>query len=169
MEDLEIDELVDAIIGFKKKAWAGNAPEVVNKQEGSKTISLSTEVENGLTYSDTYYGSRRFIGQEIVKHLGQPIWGMAYNGVLLKDVDEERFNNFLRLAISEPPKNAPFRGPVGKAPEFKIKTDEESFTLGYVNEIESQDEIIKSFAGHEQVFLSAEPCFVLCYHGGIIE
>ena len=76
--NLNLTQLSDFLKKAKKNTYASEqATKVPPLRPGSKDYEFT---ECNLTYHDTYFGGRWFIGQEVVYENDIPIWGMGYNG-----------------------------------------------------------------------------------------
>ena len=114
--------------------------------------------KDGLIYHDTYFGSRDFIGEEIVYKDNQPVWGMNYYGYILSDTtNENELYGFLRQALMQEYSDViPVRGPVNYQ-----KDDWE-----YSN---SADGELDRFTGTEEIYRAGVLVYKCHYHGWFIE
>ncbi|RJQ35160.1 hypothetical protein C4568_01575 [Candidatus Parcubacteria bacterium] len=129
------------------------------KSQSLRPSSQDYHFERGnLTYHDTYFGARDFLGEEIVYKAGEPVWGMNYYGYVLKsDVSTKDAYAILRPALMQEYDDIlPVRGP-------------REFVLGeskYTNQVEGT---LERFSGEEQIYLNGELIYRCWYHGGSIE
>ena len=121
--------------------------------------SHQLEYQQGdLSYKDIYFGGLAFIGVETAYFSGKPIWGMSYYGTVLSGSGETQLAGmppFLKAALRELPREAPYRGP-------------ESFQQGdyrYANEIHGQ---FSQFHGTEIIYHKEQAIYQLHYSGGVI-
>jgi len=114
--------------------------------------------KEGLTYHDTYFGAKNFIGEEIVYENGKPVWGMNYYGFLTgDDAKHKEVYIFLRKALMQKYNDIiPVRGP-------KEFSDD---NLKYVNSAEGG---LEKFTGKEKILADEKSIYECFYHGGFIE
>src|SRR5258708_36066931 len=104
--------------------------------EASRLRSQDYEFEQGhLTYHDTFFGDRDFIGEEIVYKNRKPVWGANYFGFIMADeAGENELYDFLRKALmQEHHEPTPVRGPARFSEgrwsyQFAAKGDVANFT-----------------------------------------
>lgn len=128
------------------------------KTESLRPASEDYHFEEGdLTYHDTYFGSRDFIGEEVIYKVEKPIWAMNYYGFVLKDeVSTADAYKILRPALMQEYDDIlPVRGPR----EFK------EGEYSYRNSVEGN---LDRFIGTEEILLNGEIIYRCWYHGGII-
>jgi len=113
--------------------------------------------EKDLRYRDRYFGSKSFIGEEIVFKKKKPIWGMNYcGGVVSSNVSEKEIYSFLKESLKRVKKDKPFRGPnIFKENSFK-----------YINRTEGS---IENFSGEEKIYYKNKLVYKLNYQGGIVK
>ena len=122
-------------------------------EDGSKVLSYGRDRWH---YRDRYFGSREFVGSEVVSHEGDPVWGMSYDGYLVDDAaDREAVYEFLRTALRAVPEETPYRGP----PTFR----EGEFS--YRAEVEGT---IDRFEGRESIHRDGERRYTGRFSGGRI-
>jgi hypothetical protein len=130
------------------------APKVTSTRLGSEDYHFE---KDNLIYHDTYFGSRDFIGEEIVYKDGEAVWGANYYGYVL---DENAKTNevyaFLRKALMhESDELVPVRGPT------YFKEGE----WGYRNTVEGD---LGRCKGTEEILFADKVVYRLDYHGGFI-
>lgn len=148
------------LAGFLKEANKSTyANKDAPKSQSLRSKSEDYHFENGdLIYHDTYFGSRDFIGEEIVYKEGQPVWGMNYYGFILESgIPAKDVYSILRSALMQDDEGiAPVRGPR----IFKQGNSQ------YQNRIDGD---LNNFSGVEEIFLDGEVVYRCLYHGGLIE
>ncbi len=148
------EKLCEFLCKAKKGTYAaGNG---VNKIiEADKSTSLFFQ-EGNLKYHDNYFGGEPFGGREVVFEQGEPIYLMAYYGLVDKSVsDFEPIYGFLQKALSLIPNDYPFRGP-----------DEYSEgDLVYINKHIGE---IDDFSGEEIITKNGQEIFRTKYIGGFV-
>src|SRR3989344_2033671 len=109
--------------------------------------------KDDLIYHDTYFGSRDFIGEEVVYKNNGPVWGMNYYGHILSDqTDHKEVYGFLREALMQEYSDIiPVRGPKS----FQ-KGD-----WGYNNSVEGE---IDRFVGIEEICRAGALVYKAYYH-----
>ena len=149
---ITLEQLSDFLSKANKHTYAADGI----KTESTRLASEDFDFKEGdLTYHDTYFGSDKFIGEEIVWKNEKMIWGMNYYGkVLSAVVSGEEIYEFLKKALSQVEDAMPFRGP--KA------FDEENFH--YRN---SNSGSVEEFHGIEMILYQESRIYELQYHGGI--
>ncbi len=146
--------------GFLRQANANtyanaSAQKVSPSRVGSKDYEFSSG-EWG--FHDTYFGGRKFIGEEVVYFGGKPVWGMNYHGrALVEVIDEATLDKCLRAALMTPaPDILPLRGPASLVMGELIYTFKLEGSLAY-------------FSGIEEIARNGTPIYRCLVHGGEIE
>ena len=114
--------------------------------------------KDDLTYHDTYFGTTKFVGEEIVYKNDKPAWGMNYHGFTLNSkISEGLFDSILRPALmSGPGDNMPVRGPkeyINREWKYTFNTEGDLANFKGVEEVSKNGEVV---------------CRLYC-HGGFIE
>lgn len=114
--------------------------------------------QGGLTYHDTYFGARDFLGEEIVYEGEKPVWGMNYYGFIADPaVSVKNTYTFLRAALLQDYSDIlPVRGPG----EYLNGTGK------YENEVVGE---LDRFSGEEKIHLDGKLVYRCWYHGGSID
>ena len=140
----------------KKNTYASETTKnVISQRPNSKDYEYS---EGEFLYHDTYFGSRDFIGEEIVYEREKPIWGMNYKGYVVDDsITENEIDKALRTAFKQDYDDIiPVRGPKN----FKIKNYEyKNNVLGGLDKFEGGEEILKD----------GKLIYQGIFHGGLIK
>ncbi len=114
--------------------------------------------EQGLwSYRDSYFGGTDFLGQELIWHNGEPVWGMNYSGYILRAdlVTPTQAGDILKAALSLPQSqgrlldNLEFPGGHGVYRIASIGT-------------------VSRFSGRETIHVGGELAYALDYHGGAV-
>ncbi len=114
--------------------------------------------KSGWLYLDSYYGGRRFIGEEIVRIVNQTVWGMNYYGGVTKEgMDHKSVYSFLKKALRVGVEDGtPFRGP--------------NYWTTEVFTYESHmDGDLSQFSGEEFIYYKNEIVYYARFHGGLID
>ena len=151
---------IDVLEAFLKEANLNTyANEHVQKAASLRPGSSDYHFEKGdLNYHDTYFGSTKFIGEEIVYKNGKRAWGMNYYGFTLDtEISEGLFDAILRPALmSGSGDNIPVRGPK------EFMNGEWKYTFHTEGDL-------ANFTGLEEISKNgAVACRLYC-HGGFIE
>ena len=152
---ISIEELADFLKESNRNTYANkNALKAVS----SRLKSEDYHFENGnLIYHDTYFGSRDFIGEEIIYKMGEPVWGANYYGYIFSEkTDEKQLYGFLRESLMQDYSGiVPVRGPKKYINE----------NWKYVNNVKGN---LDKFTGMEEIYLNEELIYRADYHGGFI-
>jgi len=153
---MHIETLAKFLNEANKATYANkNAQKVVSSRVGSKEYCFE---KDGLIYHDTYFGSRDFIGEEIIYENGSPVWGMNYFGVVLdEEVSEKEVFDFLRSALMrEYDDIVPLRGP-------------SNFSAGDKEYHFSVEGDLANFSGKEEILFGGKVVYRCVVHGGVVE
>lgn len=150
------EEFITFLNDAKKEGYAGGDKQKIRKDDYSRHYYYERSL---FRYHDTYYGNLADCGREVVYFKGRPIWGMNYHGGVFEDYDEcaKDIFDFLREALSLPPREFPVRGPkVYLNPKFT-----------YLNRYYGD---ILNFFGEETIVSNeyAEQVYLKHYLGGLI-
>lgn len=160
-KDFTIPDLpIDTLSTFLKEANLNTyANTDIKRTTSLRPSSKDYHFEKGdLAFHDTYFGTTRFIGEEIVYKAEKPIWGMNYYGFTLdSDITENSFDAILRPALmAGSGNNIPVRGP-------------KKFVLGHWKYTFKVEGNLSNFIGLEQVFKNSHIICQLYCHGGFIK
>lgn len=114
--------------------------------------------KSGWLYLDSYYGGRRFIGEEIVRVPNETVWGMNYYGAVTKEgMDHKPVYSFLKKALRVGVEDGnPLRGPNCWATEiFKYEC------------IVNGD--LSFFSGEEMIYYREGMVYLAKFHGGLVD
>jgi hypothetical protein len=149
------EELAAFLDVANKETYANkSAPKVVSLRPGSEDYHFT---QGDLEYHDTYFGSRDFIGAEVVYKKKSPIWGMNYYGCVLDaEVSESDVYDFLRKALlQEYGDILPVRGP-------------QKYVKGVWMYDNTVTGTLNRFVGTETISLSGKVVYTCEYHGGLV-
>ena len=146
-------ELTEFIVAAKRATYA--AVDEGGEQQSSDGAKKFEYSRGGLHYQDVYYGSTDFAGQETVFKQGKPAWAMSYYGATLDRTETDELYAFLKAALKEVTKEAPYRG------RARLASD----VLEYSNEWHGSPE---RFHGREQISKNGIVVYELRYEGGLL-
>lgn len=152
---MDLDQLAAFLKAAKKATYANpDAPKAQPTRPGSENYRFQY---GDFIYEDSYFGSRDFIGEEIVSYRGVRCWGMNYYGtVLIPSVSTEDAYRILRPALAQNLDDIiPVRGP-----HVYIDAAHE-----YENSVEGT---LQFFHGSEEICIGAVTVYRGFYHGGRI-
>jgi hypothetical protein len=153
---MQIEELAHFLDAANKATYANEtAPKAAATRPGSNDYRFE---QGDLTYHDTYFGSRDFIGSEVVYKAGVPEWGMNYYGYIIDDeADKREIYSFLRTVLRQAYKNIiPVRGPeVYRKEEWQYSNK----PIG----------TLERFTGEETISKSGTMLYRCVYSGGWIK
>ena len=153
---MDLKQLADFLNEANKSTYANkDAPRAQSSRLKSEDYHFE---KDGLIYHDTYFGSRDFIGEEVVYKNNEPVWAMNYYGAALNPkISTEDTYSILRPALMQDYNDIiPVRGP-----KKYIKDDSE-----YRNTPEGD---LNRFTGMEEIYLKGDLVYRGWYHGGAIE
>jgi len=111
---MDTDALRAFVAEAHRNGYATSEPDVDDEAAGKRIRYADGEWE----YLDRYVGGRRFVGHEVVRRDGAPVWGMHYYGAPTEEtVDVDALYAFLREALEAASAEHPFRGPLQYASE----------------------------------------------------
>lgn len=155
MVPIDIYTLSSFLKEANQKTYANkNAPLVASTRLASKDYHYTRD---NLIYHDTYFGSRDFIGEEVVYVDNKPAWGANYFGFIVNpEVLTEEVYDFLRQALRQAGDDViPVRGP-------------RELTEGNWQYRVSFEGDLSSFSGQEEISSSGVVVYRGHIHGGLI-
>lgn len=152
------NELNNFLTKAKKETYAN---EKVKKIASLRPESSDYHFSEGeWIYHDTYFGGKKFIGEEVVYFgSGRPKWGMNYYGFTLDDSSTEAMVDMVlrpALMLVDDSEFLPLRGPK----EFINNEWKYSFNI---------EGDLMNFIGIENIFCGDKLVYKLYCHGGFIE
>ena len=153
---MNLEDLSKFLNEANKSTYANkDAPKAPSARLGSEDYHFE---QGNLTYHDTYFGGRDFIGEEIVYQDGKPVWGANYFGVILDEtVNEKDVYAFLRQALMQEYTDViPVRGPA--------KFSDGEWTYQF-----NANGGLASFSGQEEIVLRGKNIYRCLIHGGLIQ
>ena len=153
---INIKELSDFLNLANKSTYANKN---ASKAESSRVNSEDYHFEKDrFIYHDTYFGSRNFIGEEIIYKDHKPVWGANYFGFIIDpEVGEKEIYDFLRQSLMQEYDDViPVRGPSS----FSIENWDYNF---------SANGNLTNFNGEEEILFDKKVVYRCLLHGGFIK
>lgn len=144
----------DFLVKAKKNTYASFKVRMQKRlEDGSKEFLFK---EGNFIYRDRYFGSKKFVGEEIVFKNEKAVWSMNYfGGMLSEDISSKNTYNFLKKTLMQVSIERPFRGP---------KFFEEGDFIYKDKSVGGVD----NFSGTEEIFYKGNKIYELKYHGGFV-
>ncbi len=136
------------------EGWADENAKESTPRPGLKTIVIR---KGNWIYVDQYVGGEPFQGLEIVWFKKLPVWSMSYRG-FWNPKDYKTMLCFVRKALKNHPKNAPWRGP-------KTFSSKGISGWNYANNWHGN---IREFRGLEKIFFKQKEVGWTLYQGGLV-
>lgn len=143
-------ELTSFLVKAKIETYASKKGKVNSTRLASHDYMYQEDIYK---YIDSFVGSSKFSGEEVVYESDMPIWSMNYYG---RVIGKNFSGDFLKDALKHVSVDKPFRGP-----DRYSKGDHH-----YYNIVEG---CLECFHGKEEIFYQDEKIYECYYHGGIIE
>lgn len=156
MNRIDLKQLADFLEQANKSTYANkDAPKASPSRLKSEDYHFK---KDGLIYHDTYFGSRDFMGEEVVYKGGEPVWGLNYYGYILSEMtNEKELYSFLRQALMQEYSDIiPVRGP----------KNHQQNDWEYNNSAKGE---LDRFTGTEEIYRAGVLVYKCHYHGGFIE
>jgi len=153
---MDLNKLANFLNEANKSTYANaDAPKVKASRLRSEDYHFE---KDGLIYHDTYFGSRDFMGEEIVYENDKPVWGANYFGFVLDNkITEKDVYDFLRQALMQEYEDViPVRGPANFSDGNKVY----KFAV---------DGILANFSGAEEIYFDNKLVYRCYVHGGMIK
>lgn len=153
---IDLKQLADFLNEANKSTYANkDAPKASSSRLKSEDYHFE---KDDLIYHDTYFGSRDFIGEEVVYKDNEPVWGLNYYGYILSETtNEKELYGFLREALMQEYSDIiPVRGP-------------KNYQQGDWEYNNSADGELDRFTGTEEIYRAGVLVYKCHYHGGFIE
>ena len=156
------NSIIEFLIEAKKQTYANSE---IKKEQSSRLSSKDYHYEkevdgSSMIYHDTYFGGKKFIGEEVLYQNNTPIWAMNYYGITIdKNLSEEAMDKVLRpalMTVGEDNEVLPIRGPK------ELEEDEYYYTF-------KTEGTLENFTGIEEIYKNKDLIYQLKCHGGIIE
>jgi hypothetical protein len=149
-----MDALEDFIIRAKAATYVGGGASAPASRSASHDLAFEL---GEFRYLDSYFGGTDFAGQEVVWHLGQPVWSMAYHGRILRDdlIDGAAAGATIKAALTALYGEGRFLG------GFRFRHEQHDY-------IDIVDGDYRAFFGYEEIRVRDTRAYALRYFGGLI-
>jgi hypothetical protein len=149
-----LDELNHFIVKAKTVSYVGSGETVPGCRLNSHDLEF---VDGDFTYRDSYFGGQNFLGEEVVWHKGQPVWGENYFGEVMRTdlIDGAGTGQVIKISLTKMYAEGRFLGGFQHVWQDLVYTDENSGDLA-------------SFSGREVIHRNGVLVYQLYYHGGVI-
>ena len=150
-----MNNFVKFLVKAKKNTYASDCEFKEKKlKDGAKELTFS---KNDFIYRDRYYGSKKFIGEEVVFVGNKPYWAMNYSGSCINNkCSASDIYIFLKKCLKKVNSKTIFRG--------SEKFEENEFI--YINKFKGD---VEDFYGEEFIYYKNKKVYKLKYHGGLIK
>ena len=153
---IDLKQLVNFLNEANKSTYANkDAPKASPSRLKSEDYHFE---KDSLIYHDTYFGSRDFVGEEVVYKDNEPVWGLNYYGFILSETTNEKelYGFLIEALMQEYSDIIPVRGP----------KNYQNNDWEYNN---SADGELNRFTGTEEIYRAGVLVYKCHYHGGFIE
>ena len=159
--NLDLENLKTFLIDAKKQTYAnGDAGLTKLTRQCSKDYQFEKEIDGKLfSYHDTYFGTGKFAGEEVVYVDGICVWTMVYYGASKDEsLSGQIYNLCLRPALMN----------VGKDKDVLSLRGPKSFKNGDFTYTFSSKGDLLNFEGKEEIFFKNKKVYQLICCGGEI-
>lgn len=151
---IDLDSLHDFILDAKAATYVGDGQPVLSCREKSHDLGFSC---GAYQYLDSYFGGEDFLGQEVVYHQSQPVWGMNYYGAILKPdlITGAEAGAMIKASLSKMYTEGRFLGGWEHTQHNLVYQDTSQGDMTH-------------FTGYEWIDQDGVKVYELFYHGGLI-
>jgi hypothetical protein len=155
MTILDLNTLQAFIVRAKAATYVGSGQKLLPYRLGSHDLQF---VDGDWAYHDSYLGESDFIGEEIVYHQRQVVWGTNYFGVILQPdrISSAQAGHVIKVSLTRLYQEGRFLG------GFEYTVDD----LHYVDTNEGD---VQLFHGKEWIERESQIVYELRYHGGLVK
>lgn len=148
-------ELHAFIVKAKAATYVGDGLKSLPNRPGAHELQYD---EGDFAYIDSYFGGADFLGQEIVRFQGEPVWAMNYYGRILHPtrITAAETGHIIKTSLSLLYAEGRFLG------GFQCETP-----MGTYIDTNEGDET--SFIGREWINQGGLVVYELVYHGGLVK
>ena len=155
MATFDLNALHAFVVRAKAATYAGSGQTLLPYRLGSHDLQF---LDSDWAYHDSYLGESDFIGEEIVYHQRQVVWGMNYFGYILQPdrISSAQAGHVIKVSLTHLYQEGRFLG------GFEYTVDD----LHYVDTNEGGFQL---FHGKEWIEREGQIVYELRYHGGLIK
>ena len=152
---MNIATLNDVIVRAKAATYVGGGVKIGPGRPGAHELGWS---EGDWRYLDSYFGGTDFLGQEVLRLAGEPVWAMNYYGYILRPdlIDGQRAGETIKAALSAMYRQGRFLGGFEWIGAFGTYIDSSRGDAGH-------------FHGRESIVVAGEEAYALDYFGGLVK
>lgn len=151
---VDIDALHAFILAAKAASYVGDGQPAASCREESHDLVFS---RGDFDYLDSYFGGEDFIGEEVVYHQGEPVWGLNYYGAILQPdlITGAEAGAMIKASLSKMYRQGRFLGGWLHSQDDLVYHDTSKGDLTH-------------FTGYEWIERAGVKAYELFYHGGMI-
>ena len=151
---MNLDKLHNFIVAAKAATYVGDGQTAASCRPESHDLAYQA---GDFQYLDSYFGGSDFIGEEIVYHQGNPVWGMNYYGVLIEPdlITAAEVGSMIKDSLSLMYREGRFLGGW-------------LYTQGDLTYHDTSHGDLTKFNGREWIEKDGPVLYELVYHGGMI-
>jgi hypothetical protein len=155
MAPLDLDTLHAFVVRAKAATYVGSGQKLLPYRLGSHDLQF---FDGDWAYHDSYVGNSDFMGEEIVYHQRQVVWGMNYFGYILQPdrISSAQAGHVIKVSLTRLYQAGRFLG------GFEYTVDD----LRYVDTNAGD---LKFFHGKEWIEREGQIVYELLYHGGLVK
>ncbi|MFW5713595.1 MAG: DUF5680 domain-containing protein [Brevefilum sp.] len=152
---IDLDVLHAFILEAKAATYVGGGLPVKPCRENSHDLAFSC---GPFRYLDSYFGGQDFIGEEVVYHHNDTVWGMNYYGSVLKPdvLTGAEAGAMIKTSLSKMYAQGRFLGGWQHTRDDLVYIDSSKGDLSH-------------FTGYEWIEKDGVKVYELYYHGGLIK
>jgi hypothetical protein len=152
---IDVGELEWFVVRAKRASYVGDGERALPSREGAHDLTFA---QGEWSYRDSYFGGTDFIGQEVVWHMGEPVWAMNYYGYILRPelIDAVRAGETIKGALSALYAEGRFLGGFEWSGSHGIYRDGSAGDVAH-------------FHGRETISVGELEAYVLDYAGGLVK
>ena len=152
---INLESLHAFILAAKAASYVGDGQPVASCRESSHDLAF---VQEDYQYLDSYFGGQDFIGEEVVYHQEQPVWGMNYYGAVLtpEKMTAAEAGAMIKISLAKMYAEGRFLGGWSYTHNDLVYHDTSQGDLTH-------------FTGYEWIERAGGKVYELFYHGGLIK
>ncbi len=150
-----IPQMLDFILRAKQASYVGSGSKLLPYRLGSHDLQF---FDGDWAYHDSYVGENDFMGEEIVYHRGQAVWGMNYFGRIIRPekITSAEAGSMIKESLTKMYQSGQFLGGF-------------QHIRGNLQYTDTNEGDPLYFKGREWIEIAGETVYALDYHGGLIK